>query len=421
MHEILFIVIIVILIADYLLERLLDYLDSRLYSVDLPEELTGIYDAEKYGKSQEYERVKTRFGTLTETFSLILILAMLLFGGFAFVDGLVNAVTGNPILTGLMFFGILMLGSDLLSTFFTAYFVFNIEERFGFNQTTIRTFITDKLKGWLLAVILGGGLLALVIWIYTLTGPWFWLIAWGVMTVFSVFMSMFYSQLIVPLFNKQKPLESGELRDAIEEYCRKTGFRLDNVFVIDGSKRSKKANAYFTGLGSKKRIVLYDTLIKDHATEELVAILAHETGHYKKKHTLWGMIVSIIMTGIMLYVFSLFIDSPELSATLGAGKPSFHMGLIAFGILYSPLSLVLGVIMNIVSRENEYAADRYAGQTYSATALQTALAKLSVNNLSNLRPHPASVIFHYSHPPLLKRLRALESLNGLEKKETNIL
>jgi STE24 endopeptidase len=410
MHKVLFIIIIVILITDYLLKRLLDFLDSRRFSTELPEELAGIYDAEKYQKSQEYTKVKTRFGLHTETFSLSLILLMLYFGGFALVDHFASQMSENPITQGILFFGILVFASDILSIPFSAYLTFNIEEHFGFNQTTVGTFISDKLKGWLLMVILGGGLLALIIWLYVLSGPWFWLIAWGTITVFSVFLSMFYSQLIVPLFNKQKPLEAGPLRDAIESYCKKTGFRLKNVYVIDGSKRSKKANAYFTGLGSKKRIVLYDTLIKDHTIEELVAVLAHETGHYKKKHTLWGMLVSIITTGLMLYVFSIFIDDPELSAALGSDRTSFHMCLLAFGILYSPLSLILGLVINIVSRRNEYAADRYAAQTYSAKELSSALIKLSVKHLSNLRPHPATVFFHYSHPPLLKRLQALEKV-----------
>ena len=412
MRELLFILIVAILLTDYLLERLLDYLDSRLFSTELPGELTGIYDADKYRRSQEYTKVKTKFGLLTESFSLLLILGMLFFYGFAFVNDLVGGVTVNPILAGLMFFGILMFASDMLSIPFSAYFTFNIEERFGFNKTTIKTFITDKLKGWMLAVILGGGLMALVIWLYTLTGHWFWMLAWGAVTVFSVFMNMFYSQLIVPLFNKQKPLEEGPLRDAIETFCQKTGFRLKNVYVIDGSKRSQKSNAYFAGLGAKKRIVLYDTLIKDLETEELVAVLAHETGHYKKKHTTWGMVVSILTTGLMLFIFSLFIDNPELSGALGADKPSFHMGLLAFGVLYSPLSLILGLVMNVVSRKNEYAADRYAAMHYNAGALQSSLIKLSVKYLSNLRPHPATVFFHYSHPPLLKRLQALENLKA---------
>lgn len=332
---------------------------------------------------------------------------MLYLGGFAFLDGLAWSFTDNQILLALFFFGIIALGADLLSLPFSIYATFVIEEKFGFNKTTVKTFILDKVKGLLLGGLIGGGLLALIVWIFAATGPWFWLIAWALISGFMVFMSMFYSNLIVPLFNKQTPLEDGELRDAIETFSVKTGFKLKNIYVIDSSKRSSKGNAYFTGLGSKKRIVLYDTLINEHTTEELVAVLAHEIGHYKKKHTITGMILSILQTGLMLFILSLFISRPALSEALGATTPSFHMGLIAFGMLYTPLSLVLGLLSNALSRKNEYAADRFAGENYSPVALMDALKKLSINNLSNLRPHPTYVFFYYSHPPLLKRLAAL--------------
>jgi STE24 endopeptidase len=335
---------------------------------------------------------------------------MLMLGGFAFLDQQVSQLSENSILISLLFFAALGAGSEILSIPFSVYATFVIEERFGFNKTSVKTFILDKLKGWLLAIIIGGGLLSLIIWIYTVSGSWFWVIAWGVISGFMIFMSMFYSNLIVPLFNKQTPLQEGELRDAIETFSQKVGFKLKNIYVIDNSKRSTKANAYFTGLGAKKRIVLYDTLIEDHTTEELVAVLAHEIGHYKKKHTTSGLIISVLQTGLMLFILSLFISKPVLSQALGAEDASFHMGLIAFGILYSPLSLIIGLITNTVSRRNEYAADRFAGINYKASALIDALKKLSVNNLSNLRPHPAYVFFYYSHPPLLKRLAALRNI-----------
>jgi len=233
-----------------------------------------------------------------------------------------------------------------------------------------------------------------------------------VIAAFSVFMSMFYSNLIVPLFNKQTPLEEGELRTAINNFADKVGFKLDNIFVIDGSKRSTKANAYFTGLGAKKRIVLYDTLIKDLGTEEIVAVLAHEVGHNKKKHVIQGLLISLIQTGIVLFIFSLLIDNPNLSNALGVKNPNFHIGLIAFGILYSPVSFVLGIFMNVLSRKNEYQADRFAAEHYKPEALASALKKLSVNNLSNLTPHKAYVFFHYSHPTLLQRLAHLKSFEN---------
>jgi STE24 endopeptidase len=407
MAQTVFYIIVGILIFDYLLDRFLDYLNSTYYSNELPKELQGIYDEEKYKKAQEYEKTTTRFSTVTSTFNLLLMLVMLFSGGFAYIDDFVRQYTQNPILMALMFFGIIGLGADILSTPFSLYSTFVIEEKFGFNKTNIKTFILDKLKGWLLAAIMGGGLLAAIVWIYESTGEWFWVIAWAVISLFTIVMTMFYSDIIVPLFNKQTPLEEGELRKAIEDFAGKVGFQVKNIYVMDGSKRSTKANAYFSGLGAKKRIVLFDTLIKDNTTEELVAVLAHEIGHYKKKHTTVGMFISIAQTGLMMYIMSLFIGNPVLSEALGADRGSFHMGILAFGLLYSPLSTILSLIMNYVSRKNEYAADRFAGENYNPKALMDALKKLSVNHLSNLRPHPAYVFFYYSHPTLLQRLKAL--------------
>lgn len=407
MAHTIFIIILIVITFNYLLERYLDYLNSTYWSNTIPPELEGIYDSEKYKKSQEYEKAKQRFSLIIESLSFVALLAMLFFGGFAFLDKFVREYTTNPILMALMFFGILALVADILSTPFSIYSTFVIEEKFGFNKTTPKTFILDKIKGLMLGAIIGGGILALIVWIYVSTGEWFWLIAWAAIGLFMIFITMFYSTLIVPIFNKQTPLEEGELRTAIEKFAFKVGFKLNNIFVIDGSKRSNKANAYFSGLGAKKRIVLYDTLIKDHTTDELVAVLAHEIGHYKKKHTLTGIIISLAQTGLMLFILSLFIGNPVLSQALGADKGSFHMGILAFGLLYSPLSLVLGLVMNVVSRKNEYSADSFAGINFNPEALISALKKLSVNNLSNLRPHPTYVFFYYSHPPLLKRLSAL--------------
>ncbi len=407
MFNTVFIAIIVILAVDFALERYLDYLNSRHRSTRIPEELKDVFDAEQYRKQQEYKKVNDRFSLLTSSVSFLVIMLMLFLGGFSLVDGWARGLTTQPVLIVLVFFAILGIGSDLIGTPFSLYDIFVIEERFGFNKTTLKIFIMDKLKGWLLGAIIGGGLLALIVWFYRVTGPLFWLYAWVLATVFSVFMAMFYSSFIVPLFNKQTPLEEGELRDAIRSFSEKVGFRLTNIFVIDGSKRSTKANAYFTGLGPKKRIVLYDTLIKDLSVTEIVAVLAHEIGHYKKKHTLTGMIAGILQTGLTLFILSLFINNPALSAALGSDQPSFHMGLIAFGILYSPISLLTGLLMNHISRKNEYAADRYVKENYEAEELTGGLKKLSSKNLSNLTPHPVYVFFHYSHPTLLQRVRAL--------------
>ncbi|MFW5708440.1 MAG: M48 family metallopeptidase [Bacteroidota bacterium] len=408
MEQTLFYIIIAIIIFDYTFDRLIDYLNASRWSNQLPSELKGIYDEEKYRTSQDYHRENMRLGVISSTLSLFLILTFLLLGGFPWLDGLVRSITQHPILMALLFFGIAGFAGSLLSIPFDLYHTFVIEEKYGFNRTTLRTWITDKLKGGLLGILIGGGIMALLIWFFNAAGNLFWLYAWLFLTGFSVFMAMFYSTLIVPIFNKQTPLEEGELRSAIEDFARKAGFKLDNIFVIDGSKRSSKANAYFSGLGPKKRIVLFDTLIKEHTTEELVAVLAHEIGHYKKKHIIKGMAVSAIYSGVMLYLLGLFLNRPELSLALGVEQSSFHIGIIAFGLLYSPVSTLLGIAGNVMSRKHEYQADAFAARHYKPEPLQEALKKLSVNNLSNLRPHPLHVFINYSHPPLLKRLEHLE-------------
>jgi STE24 endopeptidase len=409
MAEVLFFIIIGLLVADFIFEQVLEYLNSTQWSDEIPLDILDIYEEKDYKKQQAYQKVNYRFSIVTASFSFILMLTMFLVSGFALVNSWAFSITSNSIWGALIFFGILLLASDILTTPFSVYDTFVIEEKFGFNKTTPKTFVLDKLKGYLLGAIVGGGLLALIIYIYQLTTYNFWAYAWLLISGFSIFMVLFYSNLIVPLFNKQSPLPDGELKSAIEAFATKVGFKLDNIYVIDGSKRSTKANAYFTGFGAKKRVVLYDTLINDMTTNELVAVLAHEIGHYKKHHVVWSLILGIIQTGVMLFLFSLFVGSPDLSAALGVGKPSFHIGLIAFGILYSPISLVTGLGMNIFSRKNEYQADAFAAQYFSAEELASALKKLSVKNLSNLKPHPLYVFFHYSHPTLLQRLSALKT------------
>lgn len=405
----LFIIIVAIVLFDFVVDRVLDYLNLKSFSPELPKEAEGIYDAEKYHKSMEYYKVNDRFSMITSTFSLILLLAMLFFNGFAWVDNYVRSFTISPVWMALLFFGIIGIASDFLSMPFALYKIFVIEEKFGFNKMTLKTFFLDKLKGYFLGAIIGGALLAALVLIYGATGKYFWLYALAVLAFFMIFATMFYASIILPLFNKLTPMPEGELRSAIEAYCNKVGFKLNNLFVMDGSKRSAKANAFFSGLGSKKKIVLFDTLIIKHTTDELVAVLAHEIGHYKKKHTKQGLLLGLLQSGVMLFILSLFLGNPELSKALGASQSSFHLDILAFGILYAPLSEILGILMNMLSRKNEYEADHYAKETYNGEALASALKKLSVDNLSNLKPHPAYVFVHYSHPTLLQRLDALKN------------
>jgi len=404
----LFYIIIAIIIIDFIIDKILETLNAKHFDDPVPQELSDVYDKEEYEKSQRYKKERYRFGILTSTFSVLLTLGFIIFDGFAWVDDIARKFTDNAILVALIFFGIIMIGSDILTTPFSWYSTFVIEEKYGFNKTTKKTFFLDKIKGWLMMAILGGGILALIVWFYQFAGNDFWWYAWILVAIFSVFINMFYAKLIVPLFNKQSPLEEGSLRTKIETYAASVGFTLDNIFIIDGSKRSTKANAYFSGFGKEKRITLFDTLVKDLEEEEIVAVLAHEVGHYKKNHILVNLAASVLTTGFTLWLLSLFVGSPALSQALGVEEPSFHIGLIAFGILYSPISEITGLLMNYLSRKFEYQADNYAKKTYGAGPLISSLKKLNKNSLSNLTPHKAYVFMHYSHPTLLQRYRNLK-------------
>ncbi|MEM6864725.1 MAG: M48 family metallopeptidase [Bacteroidota bacterium] len=405
----LFYIIIFILVAQYLVHQLLEYLNAQRFSSSVPPELQDVFNKEEYQKSQRYKRTRYRFGLLSDGFSLVLTLAFLVFGGFQWIDSLIRSITENTMGMALLFFGFIALGSSILGIPFSYYQTFHIEEEYGFNKTTKRLFFEDIGKGWLLSLLMGGGLLALFIWFYQWTGPNFWIYAWILFAAVILFMNLFYSRFLVPLFNKQTPLGEGSLKRAIEGYAKKVGFELNKIFVIDGSKRSTKANAYFSGFGREKRITLFDTLINDLEEEEIVAVLAHEVGHYKRKHIIFNLLVSLLLTGLTLYILSLFINTPEISLAIGVSEPSFHAGLVGFVLLYSPISEITGLAMNFLSRKFEFQADDYAKKTFAAQPLITSLKKLSKNSLSNLTPHPAYVFVHYSHPPLVERIRNLKA------------
>lgn len=404
--------IIFIVVLDFLWSQYLSYCNRKRMSTVIPYELVGIYNQTDYTKQQEYQKINSRFSLYSNIFSTVLILVVLVLGGFGWLDMFLrHYITDSPILLTLVFFGIIYIVNTILSIPFDYYSTFVIEERFGFNKSTRTTFWLDQIKGLFLSVLLGGAILALITWFFTTMGMYAWVYAWGVVIAFSLFMLLFYSNLIVPLFNKQKPLEAGELRDAIEAFAQKAGFEIKNIYVMDASKRSTKANAYFTGLGSKKRIVLYDTLINDLSTDEIVAVLAHEIGHYKYKHTLSSMLFSIFTTGLMLFLLSFFIHSQYMAYALGTTYSSFHIGVIAFSLLFSPLSLLLNIFSNKMSRKNEYQADAYAASFGLAESLINGLKKLSIKSLSNLNPDPLYVYFYYSHPTLLQRIDALRVIN----------
>jgi len=394
-----------------LIDSVLNHLNAKHFNDTLPNDVSDVYEINEYQKSQTYKRTNHNFSKITSFFSLITTLLFFFFNGFSIVDEIARGFSDNIIIITLIFFGIIIVGSDIISIPFSLYKTFVIEEKFGFNKATKKIFFLDKIKGLLMTIILGGSILSIITWFYEFTGNYFWIYSWLLISSFSVFLNMFYSKLIVPLFNKQTILEEGDLKNDIIKYVNSVGFKAHDIYVLNGSKRSTKANAYFSGFGNQKRITLYDTLINDLENDEIVAVLAHEVGHYKRKHILYNLTSSIILTGFALFVLSLFIKTPVLSLALGVSLPSFHIGLIAFGILYSPVSQILGIFMNYMSRKFEYQADNYAKNTFSASPLISSLKKLSKNSLSNLTPHYLYVFFHFSHPTLLERIKNLKKIN----------
>jgi len=409
--ETIFFIIVVFLCLDFVLERVLESLNSKHMSPVLPDSLKGIYEEKEYSRFQSYKRENGRLDSWSSGVGFVVMIVFLVAGGFGWYNSWVVSLTDSVVWQTILFVVGLSVVSSVLDIPFDYYATFRIEEKYGFNKTTRRVYWLDTVKELFLSLVLGGVLLALVVWFYTWAGTYFWLYAWGAVTLFSVFMAMFYSQLIVPLFNKQTPLQEGSLRNKIQAFAGKVGFKLDNIYVIDGSKRSTKANAYFTGLGPKKRVVLYDTLIDELTEEEIVAVLAHEVGHYKKRHTLRSMVVSVIQMGVLFWLFSLCVNNVALSEALGGDRVYFQLGLIAFAILYSPVNLILGIGMNVWSRSNEYEADAFAARYYEGDYLVSGLKKISVKSLSNLTPHPLYEYIYYSHPSLLKRIDAVKRIH----------
>ena len=411
-----FFIIISLVVFNYLFSNILDYINHSNWKDEIPNELKDFYNKEKYKKAKDYALSKNKIGLFSSSISFLFIMTLLVFNGYGFIDQLVNMdilksfflfdLNSSFAQSGL-FFLILFILNSIISIPFSYYNTFIIEEKFGFNKTTKSTFFLDILKSFFLSVFIGGALLFLALYLYDNLNDGFWLWLWIGLSFLMILINMFYADLIVPIFNKLKPLDDGELRQKIEEYSKEVGYLLKNIYVIDGSKRSTKANAFFSGLGPRKTIALYDTLIEKHTEDELVAVLAHEVGHFKKKHIFSGLIMSIIQIGIMTFFFELCLKLPEISLALGGSEASFHLGLIGFSIIFSPISMLSGILMNYISRKNEFEADAYAKETFNGEDLSLALKKLSVDSLSNIYPHPLYVFFHYSHPPLIQRLRAL--------------
>jgi len=399
--------IIGLVIFNYLFSTVLDFINGKNWRTEIPPVMKDFYPEDKYLKAKNYSKEKGKVSLISSTLSTLITLLFLVFDGYGWLDNFISLYYDIPFLKSGIFFLVLFILSDFISIPFSCYNTFVIEEKYGFNKTTVKTFVLDKIKGYLLTLIIGGVLLFGAIYIVSLLENGFWVWLWLSLSVIMLLVNMFYADLIVPIFNKLTPLENGSLRKKIESYTNKVGYSLKNIYIIDGSKRSSKANAFFSGLGPRKTIALYDTLVEKHTEEELVAVLAHEVGHYKKKHVITSLFLTIFQLGLMCFLLETCLKVGEISQALGGKEMVFHLGLVAFGILYSPVGTILSILMNINSRKNEFEADHYAKTTYSGAALELALKKLSVDSLSNLYPHPFYTFIHYSHPPLLKRLSAL--------------
>lgn len=396
-----------VLLGVFVIELLLGYLNQKNMLKPWPSEVRGVYTQAQVKRAVEYSTENYQFSFVGKLISLAIMITMILEGGFAFVQKMSQNISTNESVQALIFFGVLTGANQIISIPLSYYKIFVIETKYGFNTSTKKLFVIDLVKGIILSAIIGGGLLFLFGWLITVIGSEFWLAFWAVVVVVMVFANAFYTSLILPLFNKLEPIKDEALQIAIQSYCDKVGFKLTNLYQMDGSKRSKKANAFFSGLGPKKTIVLYDTLIEGQTHSEIIAVLAHEIGHYKKKHTLTNLIYGIVQLFGMLALLGWAVNQPLLSEGLGVETTTFYTGLLAFFILFSPANFILGMIQNGISRKMEFQADAYAKQTSSGSDLIGALKKLSVDNLSNLNPHPAYVFFNYSHPPVHQRIKAL--------------
>ena len=408
MSEYLIYIFIFFILFGFVFSSILEYVNSKNWKDSVPDTLKDFYKESDYKKAKSYKLDRDKVSLISSLISTTLTIIFIFSGFYGKVSDYSLYYFDNLFLQSAGFFLFFLLISTIISLPISYYSIFTIEEKYGFNKSTMSTFIKDKIKGLIISLLIGGFILYISIQLYNFFEANFWLWLWVFLSAIIIFTNIFYTTLIVPIFNKLSPLEEGSLKNKIEKYSKKIGYSLDKIFVIDGSKRSSKANAFFSGLGPKKTIALFDTLIDKHEEDELVAVLAHEVGHYKKNHIKQGLLLSISQVGIICYALQLCLNEPNLSLALGGLESSFHLSLIAFSFLFSPLSIIIGIGMNIFSRKNEYEADKYAKETYNGESLKNALKKLSSDSLTNLYPHPLYVFVHYSHPPLLKRLEALD-------------
>ncbi len=403
------ILLLCIISFGFIFEKTLSFLNIRRPVPSIPEALEQYISEKKLLESKAYQKENFNLNLISSIIAFVITFVFIAYGFFGQIDDMLRNYFDNPLILSLSFFALIFISSDILGIPFEYYKTFVIEEKFGFNKTTPKTFFLDKLKGYVLSLIIGGALFSILIGLIHYMGSNFWWQFWLIAAIFMVFVNLFYTAIILPLFNKLTPLEVGELKNKILSYAQKVNFSVENIFIMDGSKRSSKANAFFSGFGKRKKVVLFDTLIEQHTPDELVAVLAHEVGHYKKKHIIQSMITGILHIGVLLFILSRFIYNENISLALGGTEMAIHLNLIGFMMLFSPISMVLSIFLNMMSRKNEFEADHFAKTTFAGKPLAESLKTLSVNSLSNINPHPAYVFVNYSHPPLMDRLKKLEN------------
>ncbi|TYB31907.1 MAG: M48 family metallopeptidase [Candidatus Mcinerneyibacterium aminivorans] len=416
------IIILLFIVIEYILNFVSRHLNIKNLETELPEEFKNYYDEEDYKKSQLYTKEKTKFSNVNDTVMVVFKISFILLGGFNLIDNWARDLVSHPVLTGVIFLWILILLLQVISIPFSYYGSFVIEEKYGFNRMNLKTFFTDNIKTLLLTLILSGAMFAPLIWLFSKMDSYAWVMSWIFVFILTLVIQYLAPVLIMPLFNKFYPLEDEELKNRIMNYADNYAFNIEGIFTMDGSKRTTKANAYFTGIGKNKRIVFYDNLVENFNNNEIMTILAHEMGHYKLKHILKRLLVSFFTTGVMFYLLSLFIKNEMLFEAFKMDNLSIYAGIVFFGLLYSPINMLLSLINKYVSRKNEKEADEFAARTTgNPNAFIKALKKLSLNNLTNLTPHPATVFLKYSHPPVLERIKNIKNyMNAKSNRDFNL-
>ena len=402
--------IFALVLAEFGIRLVSEYLNEKAKNQPLSAEGAQIFSADEYAKSMAYGTAKYRFESVSSLISTAVLLGAVVTGWFAWLDQKVRTLVSNDILISVLFAAVLIVLFTLLNLPGNYYQTFVIEEKFGFNKSTKKLFFQDAIKQLLLSLIFGLALFAALAWIYSALADQFWLVAWLLFLAVSLFMFAFGTRLFLPIFNKLQPLPDGDLRSAVEDYCHSQGFPSMKLYEMDASKRSTKLNAFFSGMGRVKIIGLFDTLIAKLSIEETVAVLAHEVGHYKRKHIYSMFLLSNLQTLAIFSLMGWLLGNPNLSKAFGGDTPSFHLGMLGFFLLFTPVSTLLGIVFNALSRRNEYEADRFSIETYANARvhMRSALKKLASESLTNLNPHPMYVALNYTHPPILQRLDALD-------------